>query len=282
MRALSVCLFLLLPSFAWAAPAWNTADYCLGAPTSGTSTGACPSGMDNHVANSTGICWVFASRTTTQGSNTTVTSITDSKSLTWTKHKSFQDNAVLTNAYNDVEEWNTTAGALAAVDTATGDIVTVNTAAVTDHTAFICIAVSGTDSTIWDTNGSLGAHAGGATSAVPTVSGISTNSATTMTFGVSTSSSASSCTTQTAGVGFTLGETMCNGAGGTNYSSLAMELQSFTSAQSSLTVPMGTAMADWLMFADAICSGCSGGGPSGHPRVLGVLPTTIQPVERRR
>lgn len=261
-----VCMLYLGVCNAYAAPTVNVGDYCRGTPATGSTSGACALAMSNSAANSMAICWVQTERTTTQGGPiATVTGITDNKGLTWSKHKSFSDNASLTNAFNNIEEWWATG--LTAIDTGTGTTPTVTISSAADHFAFVCLAVSGMDAAQpWDINASMGSGTGAVASSIPTISGISTSSANTMVFGIATASNTTSCGTPTAGTGYTLIIQATGSTGGTNEACVAVEFQSFTSTQTGITVPFSNSVADWMMFTDAICSGCAAGGGAGLPR----------------
>jgi len=166
----------------------------------------------------------------------TVSSVTAS-GLTFSKRKS-----LVFNTNDTLEVWYATASSVLS-----STVITVNwsSSVTAANVASVCaFGVSGVASSIWDTNVSLPATNTGSNS-IPTVTGVSTSTASTMLLGFSAELTS---LTETAGTGYTLIDSKTQGA-----VTAADEYQVVSSTQSSISVAFGTTTtASWSMIADAL------------------------------
>ncbi len=185
--------------------------------------------------------------TSTLGSNTTVTSVSDTGGLTWTKRKQLLGPSDGTD-FQTLEIWWAYAATAQAAKTIT---VNFNQSARTQ--ALISYGVSGllTPSSPWDINGSLPASATnvGATS-LPTVTGVSTTGGNGILLGWYGSRAV---VTQTAGSGFTLiGNNNQEPGAGSDRAYLSAEYELIATPQSGVSVGAGPTNTPWLMVADSL------------------------------
>ena len=151
--------------------------------------------------------------------------------------------------YTETEVW--WAAAASALSSKT---ITVTLSGSIDDASIVAFGVSGANTaTPWDANGALPATATGASSANPTVNGVSTSNANDMLLGFTGLSLPGSGTpaTETAGAGYTLIQTQVNG-GATGASEAAAEYKVVAATQSSVSVAFATANTNWIMTGDAI------------------------------
>jgi flagellin-like protein len=179
----------------------------------------------------------------------TVNSVT-ATGLTFAKRSG---GSIGTSPYSDAEVW----WALAASPLNTVDI-TVTLSGATDDCSIVAFGVNGANTASpWDPNASLPKVATATTASIPSVSGVSTNTANDMILGFTgvLSSADAAFPTETSGSGFALAAPAQVNAGGTGRSEAAAEYKIVSAMQSSITVPFGTttdAADNWIMVGDAI------------------------------
>jgi len=177
----------------------------------------------------------------------TVSSISDSAGLTWAQRSSVtMDNAGAQNAYNDFERWwALSTGALS------NDTITVSFSGSVDSATVLAYGVNGANTgTPWDANGSLPATATSSSNTTPTVSGISTTSASTLLLAsVGTTNGGASILTGTI-AGAAASGIFLNVHGA--FSETYGEYVAVSSAQSGVSAAFGSSVNSWLMVVDAL------------------------------
>ena len=183
---------------------------------------------------------VFVS-TTKISPASTVTSITDTAGLTWTKRSSFEYTSG--TRFNLEVWWAPSTGVLSS------DVITANLGATATQTVMIAFGVNGANfAAPWDTNGTLPATA--TSTGTPTVSGVSTTNANTMLLGFENHASTAA---DTAGSGYTL----IKNQAASSIMDAAAQQKIVSATQSSVAVAFGTSFGAtaWGMIADAIRGG---------------------------
>lgn len=222
--------------------------------------------------------------TTCATSAVTVSSVTDTASLTWALRKR--------NAVNDgsfvqtLEVWWAEAPSQLTNDTITVNYGTSLTFAV----SVMSVVGVGNPSSPWDSNGSLPATASNTgSSSTPSVSGVSTTSASAMLLQFINTRQASNPVT---GSAYTvIGPVNAEPSAGGGRAYEALGYQSVSVAQSSITVSGGNSLTPWGIIADALAGPAPSNtwastetpdtavivGYAGYPGVSGDIATTETP-----
>lgn len=227
----------------------NTADKCTGAHISPFTTVPCTGPLTNQLANSVLKCWIHNEVPT--GSAIAVTGVADTPTgLTWTHRATFTTTTSTSNAVSDLEEWTAVA---TAANPSTGTTPTATFASAPEAESMVCYAASGVNtSSPFDANANLGTATGTTGAASTPSTTASTTSTATLMDAATFQTSPTSCTTQSAGTGFTF-IAQANEPSGTTFTScLSVQYKTFMTAQTNVATPFGTSPIDhWGIMADA-------------------------------
>jgi hypothetical protein len=230
---------------------------------SSSNTGSAKGSLTTGTAGSIVIVAVHAENVASAAAHPTFSSVSDSAGHTYTfEGRGTQDGGGSTGAYCVIELWWAyISGTLSA---ATFTLTASNGAHTIDDASFVAFGVKGFTGTDyqtnpWDANVSFPAGAGSASATIPTISGLTTTSASTMLIGFA--GWADSQSTMSYGTGYTVIGSLAQTGGATNSSRCVGEFLDGT--LSSGSIAFGATAPSWAMVVSALAlAGTAGSGTS--------------------
>lgn len=198
------------------------------------------------------VAFVGNNKISSTGSANPVSSVSDTASLVWTNRSqtSFQNSAAGT-PWVDVEMWWALSSGALSNDTVTANFSTC--CGLFDNGFIIVAGYHGANTSMpWDSNVSVPKVGNSGSSGAPSLTGASTTCLHDMILmAAATANTASDPPNQTAGTGFGTVRNV-DAENGTNFSKIASQQQSVSSAQSSITTSFGTSWNGWVAITDAL------------------------------